>query len=403
MVLAFLVLISLVRADPVPPAQRILILISLDGFRSDYLEKYHPPNLSRLAAQGVHAKKMIPAFPSVTYPNHHTLATGLWPEHHGIIGNSFYDPAFKINFEIVENPRPDDGRWWGGEPIWVTAIKQGRVADCMFWPGSDVPIKNIRPNEWKPYSDNFNITNRVDTVLEWLARPAEKRPSLVTLYHFETDAAGHNAGVDSPEMAKAVALVDQSIGRLVNGIHLAHLDDLVNFIVVSDHGMADLNPNPVIVLSGLTDTSKVQIDFDGAVMGLRPNNPTETTAIFQRIKKQEKHFKIYLKENTPKRFHFRDSDRIPPIILAADEGWYLQKDPLTKEELADSGKGIHGYDPQLDSMGALFIAYGPAFRRGVTLASFENIHLYNLMCATLGLKPARNDGDDRLVKKVLVK
>ena len=146
--IALVVLTTRTTAAPaVPPGERVVILVSLDGFRWDYLQKYQPTNLTRLAKEGVQAKRLIPAFPSLTFPNHYTIVTGLWPEHHGIIGNNFYDPAFKTNYNAF-NAGSSESRWWSGEPIWVTAIKQGRTANCMFWPGSQAEIGGVRPTEW---------------------------------------------------------------------------------------------------------------------------------------------------------------------------------------------------------------------------------------------------------------
>ena len=388
-------------AQPVPTRDRIVILVSLDGFRWDYLQQFQPSNLTALAAAGVRARRLIPAFPSLTFPNHYTLVTGLYPEHHGIIGNNFYDPAFKTNYNAF-NASSSESHWWGGEPIWATAIKQGRAANCMFWPGSQAEIGGIRPTEWKPFKKDTTFNECVDTVLDWLEQPTEKRPSFVTLYFHEPDSAAHHDGVASPQVAEAVALVDSALGRLTTGIRQLQLEDTVNLVVVSDHGMADLSTDRVIALGDLVDMSKVQTDFSGATAGLRPLDGN-VDALYAALKKKEKHFRIYRREQIPKRFHFRDNDRIPPLVLIADEGWFIT--PRTAEDQAKRTllKATHGFDPELASMGGVFIANGPAFQRGKTIAPVENIHVYNLLCATLGLKPAPNDGDDRLTKKVLTK
>ncbi|MGC3960415.1 MAG: ectonucleotide pyrophosphatase/phosphodiesterase [Verrucomicrobiota bacterium] len=255
-------------AQPVPITNQTVILVSLDGFRADYLEKFQPANLLKLAAQGVRAKRLIPAFPSLTFPNHYTLVTGLYPERHGIIGNNFYDPTFKTNYNAF-NSGSSESRWWGGEPIWVTAIKQGRTANCMFWPGPQAEIGGVRPTEWKPFKKDTTFNECVDTVLGWLKQPAEKRPSFVTLYFHEPDTAAHHDGVNSPQVTTAVALVDNALGRLTSGIERLQLTNAVNLVVVSDHGMADLSTNRVIALGDLVDMSKVQTDFSGATAGLR--------------------------------------------------------------------------------------------------------------------------------------
>lgn len=395
------VLTTAVRAAPViPPQERAVILISLDGFRWDYLKKFQPTNLLQLAREGVQAERLIPAFPSQTFPNHYTLVTGLYPEHHGIIGNNFYDPDFKAHFNAF-NAGSSESRWWGGEPIWVTARKQGRTANCMFWPGSSVEIGGLRPTEWRPFSKNTTFTECVDIVLDWLDA-TNKRPGFVTLYFHEPDSTGHHDGLDAPQLAEAIVQVDDAVGRLVDGIHRLKLAEVVNLVAVSDHGMAELSTNRVITLGDYVDMTRVQVDFSGATAGLRPLDGN-LDALYSALKKQAKHFRVYRRGQIPQRYHFRDNDRIPPLVLVADEGWYITQRTAAEQAGRTLQKATHGFDPQLPSMGGLFIARGPAFRSGVTINPVENVHVYNLLCAALGLKPAANDGDDRLVKKVLAK
>jgi predicted AlkP superfamily pyrophosphatase or phosphodiesterase len=388
-------------AQPVPTRDRIVIFVSLDGFRWDYLQQFHPSNLTALAASGVRAKRLIPAFPSLTFPNHYTLVTGLWPEHHGIVGNNFYDPDLKTNYNAF-SAAASESHWWGGEPIWVTAIKQGRTANCMFWPGSQVEIRGVRPTEWKPFNKNTTFTESVDTVLGWLQHPQEKRPCFITLYFHEPDSAAHRHGTTAPQIAEAVALVDNALGRLTAGIQQLKLEAAVNLVIVSDHGMADLSPDRVIALGDLVDMSKVQTDFSGATAGLRSLDEN-VDSLYAALKKKEKHFRIYRREKMPSRLHFRANDRIPPLVLIADEGWFITPRTAADQAKRTLLKATHGFDPQLASMGGIFIASGPAFRQGVTIPAVENIHVYNLLCATLGLQAAANDGDDRLVRKVLRK
>lgn|SRR5208282_1455943 len=399
--LAAVVFASADQLGGVAPRDRILILISLDGFRWDYLQKFkaQTPHLNQLAAEGVHARRLISAFPSLTFPNHYTIVTGLWPEHHGIVNNRMYDPNFKAEFNIANNPGPTDGRWWGGEPIWVTAIKQGRVADCMFWPGSEAEIDGVRPAEWKPYNGRVSPDNCVDAGLAWLAQ-TNQRPSLVTLYFHEVDTESHRHGVESPQVAQAAAQEDAAIGRLMDGLHRLQLDNTANVIIVSDHGMTDLSTNRIIALSDYVDLNSVRVDSTGAIAGLRPLDGN-TNMLYDRFAGKENHFKVYCRENMPARFHYTDNPRIPSVVLVADEGWYINRSKLEAGRHFESA--THGFDPELESMGATFIAWGPAFQHGVTLPPTQTVNIYNLLCATLGLKPAPNDGDDSLARAVLAK
>jgi predicted AlkP superfamily pyrophosphatase or phosphodiesterase len=401
----FLVVSAVIAAADEPhlasPRERILILISLDGFRWDYLQKFknETPNLKALAMEGVHAQRLISAFPSLTFPNHYTIVTGLWPEHHGIVNNRIYDPNFKAEFNISNNPGPGDGRWWLGEPIWVTAIKQGRVADCLFWPGSEAEIEGVRPTIWKPYDGHVSPDACVDMGLGWLAQ-TNQRPNFMTLYFHEVDSESHHHGVESPQVEKAVAQVDEAIGRLTNGLHQLQLDNIANIIIVSDHGMTDLSTNRIIVLGDYVNLDSVRVDATGAIAGLRPLDGN-VDALYNQFAGKENHFKVYRRENMPERYHYTDNPRIPPVVLVADEGWYINRRPLDPTRNFESA--THGFDPELESMGATFIAWGPAFRHGVTLPPRPNVDIYNLLCATLGLTPAHNDGDDTLVKEVLAK
>lgn len=387
----------------VVPGDRILILVSIDAFRADYLQKFktQTPNLNKLAVEGVHAEKMIPMFPTMTFPNHQTIVTGWRPEHHGVIHNNFFDPERKQTFAFNKY-KPEDTFWWGGEPIWATAVKQGRRANVMYWPGTGVPMAQTLPTEYKPYENTSDPNTCVDPVLSWLDAPAEKRPNLLVTYFHHVDSVGHKTGTDSPEIAKTVKEVDDSIGRLVNGIHDRKLDDVVNLVIISDHGMANVSTNRLIKLSDFVDMEKVQVDFSGAIGGLRLLDG-DVDALYKKFAGKENHFHVYRRENMPKRYHFTDNQRIPPVIVVADDGWYVSKPRVTGEEPRAMNKATHGFDPELHSMGATFIANGPAFKHGVTLKPFENVHIYNLLCATMGLKPAKNDGDDRLLKQVLAK
>ena len=390
----------------VAPAERIVILIGLDGFRADYLKKYQPPTLSRLAREGVTAEKMISSFPTQTFPNLYTLATGLRPENHGVIANSMFDPQLKERFALG-TPAVVDGRWRGGEPVWLTAQRQGIRAACMFWPGSEAEIQGQRPHEWRLFDKNFSPRDRVNTVLNWLELPEAERPGMITLYFHEADSAGHRYGPDSVELRQAIGQIDQSINELLQGIKKARLGDRVNLIFVSDHGMAALDPQKTIVLGDLIDGEKVAVDFSGPIVGLRPIEGKSAETARQMVERlraegKNKHFLAYLREEMPERLHFRKHDRIPPVMLLAEEGWFFIRRPLlTEAQRAGFAKGNHGFDPELPSMAAAFIAYGPAFRSGVVLPPFENVEIYSLVCETLGIKPALHDGRGVLAGQVL--
>ncbi|RMF59127.1 MAG: alkaline phosphatase family protein [Bacteroidetes bacterium] len=385
------------RAEP--PA---LILVSIDGFRYDYLERYEAPTLRRLAREGVHAAEgMQVAFPTKTFPNHYTTVTGLYPEHHGIIANNMYDPAMDAWFSLRNREAVEDARWWGGEPLWVTAEKQGLRSATYFWPGSEAAIEGVRPSYWKRYDGRIPGAERVDTVLAWLDLPADRRPAFITLYFSEVDDAGHRYGPDAPETAAAVARVDGYLARLVDGLAARGLANHVNLIVLSDHGMAPTAPDRFIALDDYVDLDDLTIIDRDPVLMARPK-AGRLDAVYAALRDAHPHLQVYRREETPARWHFRTHPRIPDLIAVADEGWRIVTERAWAEANPDRlAGGNHGYDNALISMRALFVAHGPAFRQGLTVAPFENVHLYALMAHVLGLEPAPNDGTLEAVRHLL--
>ena len=414
-IFALLVLVIAARAAAAPArpehAERApLVLISLDAFRWDYCA-LHPdetPNLRRLAREGVTARELIPVFPSNTFPNHYTIVTGLYPSHHGIINNHVFDPTLGEFFHYNHPTSTRDGRWWKGEPIWVTAIKQGQKSACAFWPGSEAEIAGVRPTFFKPFDYSVPFQQRLDEVIGWLTRPANERPAIVAFYLEETNGAGHRYGYDSPELVAAVKLLDTRVGALAARLEREGI--ATNLIVVSDHGMTPCDADRVLLLDDYLDLATVQIDFDETCVGLRPlagRDPSTrsgqaVTALMQALAKLPPQAKAYRAEELPARFHVDAANpRVPPVWIVPAEGWQVMRRSLYNLVRASFLKGQHGYDPALAAMHGIFIAHGPAFKAGVVLEPVENVHLYNLLCATMGLKPAPNDGDDRLVKAAL--
>lgn len=408
--LLFLLLSNLsfvAQTKPIKDLKPTVILISIDGFRYDYLEKYKPENLNKLAREGVRAKWMTPSFPTKTFPNHYTVATGLYPQNHGIIENNIYDKGFNAVFGMSKDEEVQNPRWWLGEPIWVTAEKQGQRAGAYFYPGTETKIKGVLPTFWKHYDGEVPNEERVDTVLSWLDLPVSERPTIYTMYFNDVDDAGHKTGTNSNETKNAVQRLDNIIGRLIEGLKAREVFGQVNLIIFSDHGMAEVNQNNATILDEIIDTNLTEkILWTYEIIQIFPKEGKEDE-IYRTLKSKLRHATIYRKAELPKRFHYKNSPRIAPLILLTDEGW-ITTNRERFEELKEKGDlkhlhGGHGYDNALESMRATFIAHGKAFKKGITIEPFENIQVYNLMTKILSLKSAPNDGDFRLAKKVLKK
>lgn len=377
-----------------------VILVSFDGFRWDYRDKAETPNLDRLASEGARAEALIPVFPTKTFPNHYSIATGLHPEDHGIVANNMYDPEMKSKFGLSDRQAVGDGRWWGGEPIWVTLGKQGKKSAAMFWPGSEAEILGRRPTYWLKFDSEMGYADRVQRVLDWLELPRPDRPVFVSLYFSATDTAGHDHGPDSPEVAEAVALLDRTMGRLMEGLDQRGLLDSVNLIVVSDHGMAATDPSRVVFLDDCINIARANVVDWNPVAAMRPPD-SEVEPILARLRGCSPHLQVYAKRETPERLHYREHPRIPPVIAIADEGWTITSRASFRRWQGEVAPGNHGYDNNLPSMWGVFFARGPAFRAGASVKSLSAVDVYPLMAEILSIQPAPNDGDPAAYRDLL--
>ena len=391
------------QRDAFADLQPTVILVSFDGFRWDYLSKVPTPNLRRLIDRGVHARNLIPSFPSKTFPNHYSIVSGLYPGHHGIVANNIFDPPTGRTFATTKREEVRDPMWWGGTPIWTLVERAGRKSAPLFWPGSEAPHAGIMPVYVQPYEENRPANARIDQILSWLDQPAAQRPTFLTLYFEDTDSAGHANGPDSPEVRDAIVRDDGYIGRLVNGLSHRGLVDRVNIVVVSDHGMTEVDNTRLIVADDYVSPDDVVISDINPTLGLFPKAGKEDE-VYRRLVKAHPHLKVFKREQMPGTWHYRDHPRVPPILGVADEGWQVVRRGTVNGIAARTipgQRGTHGYDPQLMSMRAIFIAAGPAFKRGATVAPFENVSIYNVLAHILHVTPAPNDGDPSIVRALL--
>ena len=374
------------------------VLVSIDGFRAGDLERGHTPNLDAMARSGVRAAYMRPSYPSLTFPNHYTLVTGLRPDHHGIVHNTMDDPELG-RFTIDDDAAVGNAAWWGSEPIWSTVEKSGMHAATMFWPGSAAPTGGVRPSEWRPYDEHFTGPQRVQTVLGWLDRPEATRPRLITLYFEDVDHAEHDYGPGTPEAMAAVATVDGYLGALRRGLAARGLDGRVNIVVVSDHGMAPVAPGNAVVVEDMVPADVAVNITTGQSVGFRPQPGREAEARRLLLGRHD-HYECWTKDALPARWHYGGNRRVPPIVCQMDEGW----DAATRARIAKRPArtlGSHGFDPDLPSMRALFVADGPSFRDGAVLPPIDNVDVYPMLAKILGVPPMPNDGDPAALKDAL--
>ncbi len=388
---AVLVVSACATASPAPPAgpRPLTILISLDGFRPDYLRQGDSPTLDRLSAEGVTAPTgMRPSFPSLTFPNHYTLVTGKRPDHNGIVGNNMDDPVLG-SFSLGKKEAVTDRRWWDqAEPLWVTAETSGVKTATMFWPGSEADIRGVRPWKWSVFDQKLAANDRVDVLLGWLDDPSA-RPGFATLYFDMVDTAGHRYGPGAPEVKASVTLVDTAIARLLEGLKARGI--AANLVIVADHGMTAVAPGQTVIADA-ADPGAVRMVSGGAAatFALIPGQEARGEAA---LLKTHDHMTCWRKADVPKRLGFGTNARIPAIVCMAQLGWYI-----SNAEMAASRKpetrvtGAHGYDNAEPDMRALFLAWGPSVRAGATVGTFDNVDVYPLLATMIGVTPVKGDG-----------
>ncbi len=387
----------------VQQAKHYVVLVSLDGFRYDYANKYGAKNLSAMATHGASAPQgMIPSYPSLTFPNHYTLVTGLYPEHHGIVANNFYDPARKQRYRYVDSEATSDGSWYGGTPLWVLAEQQGMRSASFFWVASEAEIQGKRPSYYLRYDASFPDDKRVDQVLAWLRLPSDMRPHMITLYYANVDYAGHKHAPDSPEVADAVHHLDEMIGKLQEG--LAALPLKVDLIVVSDHGEA-APQREWTYLDKFTDLSHFETAGDVVTTLLYPDSEAAAEKAYRNLRGASDKFRVYRRAHVPGYLHYDANPRSGDPIVVANRPLYIRAhEALAFGDPPNTDPGQHGYDAKVvPEMKAIFYAAGPDIRSGVTVAPFENVNVYPLIAKILGLRTGAIDGKLRVLHPILTK
>ncbi|KAI7898456.1 alkaline-phosphatase-like protein [Cokeromyces recurvatus] len=384
---------------------KTVIYISLDGFRNDYLERKVTPNIEKIAEQGIRAEYMMPSFPSITFPNHWTLVTGLYPESHGIVANEFFDPVYNEEFIHKNATISGDPKWWGGEPIWRTVQRHKQKSAVIMWPGS-----NVEPTAdyYIPYSREVSAISKMDMVFQWLDLPLNERPQLISIYIPQVDQKGHGGGPDGKQLNAVLSDMDNAIGYLMQGLQERNLDNHVHVVIVSDHGMAASHKTRLIfydeILSAQTESYLSKREA-WPLLGLRPKSDSPLDAVDQIYNDIQKymartpdpHFQVYKRNEIPERFHYHVTERIAPILLVPDVGYSIIRSTDFNVSLDKDyrPRGIHGYDNLAPEMRAIFVAKGPKisqkYNKGTILNAFYNVEIYQFLTTLLDMSPAVNN------------
>ena len=367
-------------------SERYVVVLSMDGFRSDYPERAHTPTLDSLGQAGVKAA-FRPSYPSVTFPNHYSMATGLHPDHHGIISNSFYDAAL----DSVYTMRCDDPRFFGGEPIWNTAERQGVRTAAFYWVGSEIALPSGQPSTWKKFDSSVPFPARADSVIAWLQRPEAERPHLIMWYFEEPDHTGHLCTPDSSVTLRMVEHVDSVLGYFFDRARTLDIFDKIDFLVVSDHGMATYTPEESVNLIDYLPRDSFRYVFEGVPTLLYPKAGYADKAY--EILKKVPNVTVWRKDEIPEKFVYGKNPRVPELVVAPNIGTYV----VFRENPRAYSGGAHGYDNFTPEMEAIFYAAGPSFKQGVELPAMANVNLYLIIARLLGIEPAPNDGDSATI------
>jgi predicted AlkP superfamily pyrophosphatase or phosphodiesterase len=390
--LVFLAALAGVPAQAAEPQPNPLIVISIDGFRADYFDRGLTPTLAALTRDGVHARAMHPSFPSLTYPNHYTLVTGLYPDHHGVIENVMWDARVSPDMFTMNSRNSELPGWWEeAKPLWESAQEQGRIVASGGWPGSEALIHKHRPNYLDVWRDHRKPEEQARMSLSWADLPAAWRPSIQFLYFDDVDHGGHDFGPESPQVDDALRQVDAALALLVAGLKKRGVFESTNIVIVSDHGMADTSDQRTVILEDILPPGIALVRSAGASAGLDPV-PGHESELAALLLAPHPHFTCWRKAEIPARLHYGANPRIPEFLCLSEAGWRFAS-RTDKAYWTKPHPGSHGYDPADPAMNALFLAHGPAFRRGVTLKPFDNVDVYPLLAKVSGVGPEKNDGN----------
>ncbi len=391
-----------------------VLMVSFDGLRHDYIEKVSTPNFDKVKKNGVFSDGLVPVFPSLTFPNHYSIATGSYSGKHNITGNSFYDKFYNEKYDYRNKETVRNAKFYKSEPIWVTAERQGLKTASYYWVGTEAPIKGYSPSIFKYYDGSVSFSSRIDSVISWFKLPESNRPRLIMLYFSEPDHTGHVDGASHVNVLNKVGEMDDLLGYLMEELKKLEIFSKLNIILLSDHGMVDVDDDHLIILDDyVNDIENYNVYGQGAYVQIDRKDHQEFN--YEKLHgeiNQIPHCKYWSSHDIPKRFHF-NNDNIGEFLILADEGWfitmeskYFEQTLLGRKKKGLPVSGMHGYDPYLSSMHGIFYAHGPKIKAGYTIPKFENIHIYPLICRLLGIVEYDNeidgpDGDIKVLENIL--
>lgn len=381
--------------DPSVRDRPYIVLVSLDGFRHDFQDRYETPALDRLAKGGVRAEALIPVFPTLTFPNHYSIATGLYPAEHGILGNTFASKTRDGWYSMYDRDAVGDGRWYGGNPVWTLAEQNGMVAAAFFFVGTEAAVNGVRPSHWRAFDASIAGGDRVRQVLDWLALPDERRPHVITLYFEDVDTAAHDHGPDAPQTAAAVTRVDGYVGQLLDGIAELPIAARTYVVIVSDHGLARYRDESPFFVDSAVELDEVMTVDHGSLAFLYFPSPDTARArrISDAINAAWEHGTAYLPSDAPDEWKIGVDSGFADIIVQADAGYAVFS---SADNGSVSSVGDHGWPPEAETMHGIFLATGPRLPSDVLVPPIRAVDVYPLMTSLLGLPVdgrAKNRGE----------
>ena len=386
------------KNSPAQITKPYVILISADGFRADFTELYEAKKLQNLSKAGVRGKYMIPSYPSVTFPNHYSIVTGLYPAHHGLVDNSYIDVASGAFYNMGNKKMVAEGKWYGGTPLWVLAEQQKMISASFFWVGSEADIQGIKPTYYYIYNEKIDIATRIKAVKDWLSLPEDQRPHFITFYFPDVDHDAHTYGPDDIRVKKSVQFVDSSINALQESLSSLQLP--INYIFVSDHGMAKVDNVNTKPLPSSIDTAYFKVPWGDTQLHLYAKDKSKIEPTYNALK-NDTSVTVYTLDETPAYWHYKKADdkfnRLGDLIVVP----HFPKVFNLSKGKASLGK--HGFDNHMPEMRASFMAWGPAFKKGLTIDGFENVNIYPIVAHILGLAYDKKtiDGKFEVLKPIL--